>query len=335
MEYSILLKKIVENFKFETLYLPENYESLIITRADLNRPGLALAGYLNFFDNGRILLMGRTEMSYLNGVSKEERYDKIARVMEHRPPAVIIARGVEPPEELLRSVREQNIPLLRSYDSTSNVTAKMFEYLSSELAARTTVHGVLMEVYGWGVLIMGESGIGKSETAVELIKRGHRLIADDAVEIKRLSDRRLVGTAPATIRHFMELRGVGILDVRRLFGMGSVKLTESVLLIARLEAWDQNKHYDRLGLDDHFEELLGVEIATITIPVRPGRNLATIIEVAAMNSRMKMMGYNSAEALNMRIMNNMAGELDERDIDFMPSNPHFNSAYNGKDGNLC
>ncbi len=323
MEYSIALKEIIDKFSLETLYLPENANDLRVTRADLNRPGLALAGYLDFFDNDRILLMGRTEISFLERFTSEKRYDTVARVMARRPPAVIFARGVTPPEEIMRAVRENEVPLLRSYDSTTNLTAKMFEYLSTELASRTTVHGVLMEVYGWGVLMLGESGIGKSETAVELIKRGHRLVADDAVEIKKLPDGRLVGTAPPSTRHFMELRGIGIIDVRRLFGMSAVKIYENVLLIARLEAWNQEKHYDRLGLDDQYEELLGIQVPTITVPVRPGRTLATIIEVAAMNSRMKMMGYNSAEALNRRIMRDMNQDMDERDTVYLPSNPHF------------
>ena len=202
----------------------------------------------------------------------------------------------------------------------SSGTPKFFEYLSIQLAPRTTMHGVLMEVYGWGVLITGESGIGKSETAVELIKRGHRLVADDAVEIKRLPDGRLQGTAPESIRHFIEIRGIGVLDVRRLFGMSAVKLYENVLLMVRLENWDSKKKYDRLGLEDETMDILDVPVSTITVPVRPGRNLSTIVEVAAMNARMKMMGYNSARELERRILESIqAGspalveELQRRD----------------------
>lgn len=302
MQYSVSVGEIIDQFELEELFMPADGRDIPVLRADLNRPGLALAGFTDYFDNKRMLLMSRSEMAYLRTLEPELRRARVSNMFSRRPPGVLVARGVAPLPELMEPAQQYNVPVLRSYESSTTLTSKVFEYLSIMLAPRVLVHGGLMEVYGWGTLILGESGIGKSETAVELIKRGHRLVADDAVEIKRLPDGGLQGTSPASIRHFIEIRGIGVLDVRRLFGMSAVKLQENVLLVVQLELWDDHKTYDRLGLEDEYYEILDVKIPTITVPVRPGRNLATIIEVAAMNARMKMMGYNSAEELNRRIM---------------------------------
>ena len=302
MQYSISLGHIIDKFELEELHMPENGRKKQILRSDLHRPGLALAGFTDFFDNKRLLLMSRSEIAYLRQLEPELRKSRIDEMLSRRSPALILARGVIPLPELREACQSFGVPLLRSGEGSPILTSKLFEYLSIQLAPRTTVHGVLMEVYGWGVLIMGESGIGKSETAIELIKRGHRLVADDAVEIKRLPDGRLQGTAPESIRHFIEIRGIGVLDVRRLFGMSAVKLYENILLVVRLENWDSKKKYDRLGLEDQTMDILEVPVPAITVPVRPGRNLSTIVEVAAMNARMKMMGYNSARELERRIL---------------------------------
>ena len=320
MQYSISLGHIIDKFELEELHMPETGRKKQILRSDLHRPGLALAGFTEFFDNKRLLLMSRSEIAYLRQLDPTLRKSRIDEMLSRRSPALILARGVIPLPELREACQNFGVPLLRSNESSTILTSKLFEYLSIQLAPRTTMHGVLMEVYGWGVLITGESGIGKSETAVELIKRGHRLVADDAVEIKRLPDGRLQGTAPESIRHFIEIRGIGVLDVRRLFGMSAVKLYENVLLMVRLENWDSKKKYDRLGLEDETMDILDVPVSTITVPVRPGRNLSTIVEVVAMNARMKMMGYNSARELERRILESIqAGspalveELQRRD----------------------
>ncbi|MBQ6058568.1 MAG: HPr(Ser) kinase/phosphatase [Clostridia bacterium] len=311
MQYSVSLGHIIDQFDLEVLHMPQDGRERQLLRADLHRPGLALAGFTEFFDNKRLLLMSRSEMAYLRQMDPALRRKRIDEMLAHRSPAVVLARGVAPVPELSEACERFGVPLLRSDESSTTLTSKLFEHLSIQLSPRTTVHGVLVEVYGWGVLIIGESGIGKSETAIELIKRGHRLIADDAVEIMRLPDGRLQGMAQETIRHFMEIRGIGMLDVRRLFGMSAVKLYENVLLVIKLENWDNRKVYDRLGLENETIEILDVAVPTITVPVRPGRNLATIVEVASMNARMKMMGYNSAKELERRILKSMNMEIPD------------------------
>ncbi|MBQ3391317.1 MAG: HPr(Ser) kinase/phosphatase [Clostridia bacterium] len=311
MQYSVSLGHIIDQFDLEVLHMPQDGRERQLLRADLHRPGLALAGFTEFFDNKRLLLMSRSEMAYLRQMDPALRRKRIDEMLAHRSPAVVLARGVAPVPELSEACERVGVPLLRSDESSTTLTSKLFEHLSIQLSPRTTVHGVLVEVYGWGVLIIGESGIGKSETAIELIKRGHRLVADDAVEIMRLPDGRLQGMAQETIRHFMEIRGIGMLDVRRLFGMSAVKLYENVLLVIKLENWDNRKVYDRLGLENETIEILDVAVPTITVPVRPGRNLATIVEVASMNARMKMMGYNSAKELERRILKSMNMEIPD------------------------
>lgn len=295
--YSVTLKKIVKDNSFEVLYTPAETSQIYITSKDVNRPGLMLAGTDEFFDPKRVEFLGLSEFGYLNLLTEEKRANSLRHLFSAKPACVIITRGLEPMAELLPLAREYSVPILRSNDSTSGCMSSLIAYLGIELAERITRHGVLVEVYGEGILIVGDSGVGKSETAVELINRGHRLIADDAVEIRKVSAKSLVGTAPDNIRYFIELRGVGIINAKNIFGIGAVKMTEKIDMIVKLEQWNNNKVYDRLGLEDEYMEVLGIKIPVTTVPVKPGRNLAIIIETAAMNNRQKRMGYNAAKEL--------------------------------------
>ncbi len=306
--YTISLAKLIDEFALEQIFLPGAAEEIKIATADVSRPGLALTGFFKYFEASRIQLIGKAEHRYLVELPAEERRASLRRFMQEKPSAVIVTTGLDIPQELIASAEEEKVPLLRTHRQTSEFSAALVGSLSVSLAPRITRHGVLVEVYGEGILILGDSGVGKSETAIELVKRGHRLIADDAVELKRVSAKTLVGAAPEIIRHYVELRGIGIVDVRRLFGMGAVKNTERVDLVINLEPWVQGKMYDRLGLDSEKIEILGIELPMITIPVRPGRNLAIILEIAAMNNRQKKMGYNTAEEFNKRLMGQMGIE---------------------------
>lgn len=296
-DFTVSLKKIINEFSLEEVYLPAAPESIEVKCAEINRPGLQLAGFFMFFDDNRIQIFGKSEEAYMQQFGDEERISKYDALFEHRPPAVVVTRGLEISELFLKEVEKHKIPLLRTKESTSDFTSALIAYLCLQLAPRITRHGVLVEVYGEGILLLGESGVGKSETAIELIKRGHRLIADDAVEIRRVSSKSLVGTAPDNIRHFIELRGIGIVNASRIFGVGAVKLTEKIDMVLNLEQWDASKTYDRMGLEEQTTEILGLSLPSVTIPVKPGRNLAVIIEVAAMNNRQKKLGYNAAEDL--------------------------------------
>lgn len=296
-KFTVSLANIINELSLETVYMPKASDEILISSNDVSRPGLELTGYLDFFDKTRILIFGNTEIYYLQKFTADERYNIIKRIFLCNPPAVIIARNLEPYEEIIRCAKEYGVAVLRSSDSTSVLSAALVSYLNVELAPRITRHGVLVEVYGEGILLIGDSGVGKSETAIELIKRGHRLIADDAVEIRRVSRKSLVGSAPENIRHFIEVRGVGIINARRIFGMGAVKLTEKIDIVINMEIWDGEKVYDRLGAGNEYIEILGIKVPILTIPVKPGRNLAVIIEVAAMNNRQKKMGYNAANEL--------------------------------------
>ena len=300
--YKILLSEIVKDENFEVVVKPDNYEQIAITTPEVNRPGLALAGFYDLFESSRIQLMGRAEHSYLQSLSEEARDDALRRLVEAKPVAILYTSGLPIDNTLLECAKKCAVPVLRTSVKTSPIMASLISMLNTSLAPRITRHGGLVEVYGEGLLLLGDSGVGKSETAIELIKRGHRLIADDAVEIKRVSDKTLVGSAPEMIRHYVELRGIGIVDVRRLFGMGAVKMTERVDLVIQLENWVEGKMYDRLGMDEEFIDILGIKVPCITVPVRPGRNLAIILEIAAMNNRQKRMGYNTAEEFNKRLM---------------------------------
>ena len=303
--YSIPLSQLAQEFALEPIVIPENYESIMITSPEISRPGLALAGFFEIFEEQRIQLIGNAEHRYLEGLEPEERRRRIINFINARPIAVVFSTGLSVFSEMMESAAAAGVPVLRTQAKSSPFMAAMIASLDNHLAPRITRHGVLVEVYGEGLLLLGDSGVGKSETAIELVKRGHRLVADDAVEIKRVSAKTLVGTAPEIIRHYVELRGIGIVDVRRLFGMGAVKMTERIDLIINLETWIQGKMYDRLGLDEEKTNILGLDIPSITIPVKPGRNLAIILEIAAMNNRQKKMGYNTAEEFNKKLMGQM------------------------------
>jgi len=296
-EYSISLRKIINEFSLEELYVPENIEELLITSTEINRPGLQLAGYFEYFDVRRIQIFGISEISFLKSFPQDKAIEITKAYFAHKPAAVVIARELEIEDYYYAIAKEYGVPLLRTTDTTSGFASALIAFLNLQLAPRITRHGVLVEVYGEGILLLGESGVGKSETAIELVKRGHRLIADDAVEIRRVSSKSIVGSAPDNIRHFIELRGIGIINASRIFGVGAVKLTEKIDLVINMEHWDSSKNYDRMGLEDQYSEILGLKIPSITIPVKPGRNLAVIIEVASMNSRQKKMGYNAAQDL--------------------------------------
>ena len=301
-EYTIPLSKVEQEFNLERVYIPDNYEEIMIETPEVNRPGLALAGFYEIFDKSRINLIGNAEHRYLLRLDEEDRRKKIIDYIDAEPLAVILTSELPMFDELIEEAKKVGIPVFSSKEKTSPLMAAMISSLNTHLAPRITRHGVLVEVYGEGLLLLGDSGVGKSETAIELVKRGHRLIADDAVEIKRVSAKTLVGSAPEIIRHYVELRGIGIVDVRRLFGMGAVKETEKIDLVINLENWVEGKMYDRLGLDEEKVDILGNKIPAITVPVKPGRNLAIILEIAAMNNRQKKMGYNTAEEFNKRLL---------------------------------
>ena len=295
--FTVPLSSVMKELGLETIYMPENGENILISSKDVNRPGVDFTGFLDFYDNKRILVVGHTENAFLGRYSQEERERALEGLISRKPPAIIICRSLKPYPEMMEAAKRHGVALLGTADTTSSLVAALVSYMNVELAPRVTRHGVLVEVYGEGILLLGESGVGKSETAIELVKRGHRLIADDAVEIRRVSKKSLVGTAPENIRHFIELRGIGIINARRIFGMGAVKLTEKIDMVINLEIWDKTKVYDRMGMENEYTEILGLRVPVLTIPVKPGRNLAVIIEVAAMNNRQKKMGYNAAKEL--------------------------------------
>lgn len=299
MEY-IRLEKVIEDLNLEIVNEGENFREKKIIGREVNRPGLQLAGYFNRFAYERLQVIGNVEWYYCEGMDSQTRYERFEEMFKYDIPAVIVSRGLPIFDEMLVLAEKYRRTILSVEGSTTKFISKLLNYLDYQLSPETTVHGVLIEVYGVGTLIIGKSGVGKSETALELIKRGHRLIADDAVELKRI-DNRLRGEAPNLIRHFMEIRGIGILDIERLYGVGAVKQFEYLDLIVEMEYWDEDKEYDRVGLDEEYMELLGVEVPKLLIPVQPGRNLAMIVEVAARNTRQKNLGYNAAQALDNRI----------------------------------
>lgn len=314
-KYSVSLEKIITEYSFETLYLPCNASELSVTSQEVNRPGLLLAGSDEFFDPARVQFLGHSELEFVKSFSKEKQLERMECLFSKQPPVVILTRSLEPLDCMLELAEKYKVPLIRSSDSTSACMASIIYFLGTALAPRITRHGVLVEVYGEGVLIVGDSGVGKSETAIELIKRGHRLIADDAVEIRKASAKTLVGSAPDNIRHFIELRGIGIINARRIFGMGAVKLTEKINMVVQLEPWDSSKVYDRMGLDNEYITIMDVKIPLTVVPVKPGRNLAVIIECAAMNNRQKKMGYNAARELLHHLGMDDGYEPKEREID--------------------
>ena len=303
--YSIKLNKLITDIELAEVYLPENSDGIEITSPEVERPGLALTGFFEKYERTRIQIFGRAEVAYLENLSDAERDVHIENFMNLEPVAVIFSSDLPVFDEILKYAKLHGTPVLSSSRRTSTLLAQIIAYLHVELAPRITRHGVLVEVYGEGLLLLGDSGVGKSETAIELVKRGHRLIADDAVEVKRVSATTLVGSAPEIIRHYVELRGIGIVDIKRLFGVGAVKDTEKIDLVINLEPWIQGKMYDRLGIDNETIDILGIKVPAITIPVRPGRNLAIILEIAAMNNRQKRMGYNTALEINKHLMSQM------------------------------
>ena len=299
--YSVALTTLVKEFKLEVVYASSDYEQIRITVEDLARPGLQLAGFFDHFDPMRLQVMGNVEMSYLSKLTESERAITFDRLLSYKVPALLITRSMDPDPQCLEMAQKHDVTLLKSHEPTSTIVSAIISYLKAALAPRVTRHGVLMEVYGEGLLLIGESGMGKSEAAVELLKRGHRLIADDAVEIRKVSSSSLVGTAPELIRNYVELRGIGIVNVAQLFGMGAVRAENEINLVINIVPWNTQEVYDRLGLEEQFTEILDVKVPMYTIPITPGRNLAVILEVAAMNNRQRKMGYNPAQEFTERI----------------------------------
>ena len=296
-EFSVSLAKLASEANLTVAYTPCELEKIKVTATEASRPGMLLAGYYENFDCHRLQIIGLTEMSYLEEISPSLRSTHLEKLFEFQPPAVILSRGLQPLSEMMQFAKQYSVPILLSTEMTSALMGVLITTLNTELAPRITRHGVLVEVYGEGILILGDSGVGKSETAIELVKRGHRLIADDAVELRKISYRKILGTAPANIRHFIELRGICIINVARVFGIGSVRSSVEVEMVVQLEPWDRTKNYDRTGLETDYYDILGVKIPSILIPVMPGRNLAVILETAAINNRQKEMGYNAAKEL--------------------------------------
>lgn len=296
-KFYVTMDKFAKRHHLDVIYSPQELTDIKITSKEVNRPGLMLTGFEEHFDAKRIQVIGNMETSYLKSVSEEERDNKIKNLFSKGIPAVVITSDLGVSDHFIELAKEYNVPVLRSHEATSSFMASAISFLNVELAERITRHGVLVEVHGEGVLIIGDSGVGKSETAIELVKRGHRLIADDAVEIRKVSNHTLVGQSPSNIRHFIELRGVGIINIARAYGSGAVKQTQGIDMVIELENWNPEKSYSTTGLDDHYMDILGINVIKSTVPVRPGRNLSIIIETAAITNRQKKMGYNPAREL--------------------------------------
>ena len=304
------ISQIIDNFQLEILHMPDNDKLKRVTTSDVSRPGLQLVGFCEYFDNRRIQIMGKVEFTYLEKLSVDDRVKRLREFFALDFPVLIITRDLQIFPEMLDFAEEFNIPLLRCEHGTSQFMSMLIRYLSEQLAPCKTRHGVLCEIYGEGVLIMGESGVGKSEAAIELVKRGHRLVADDAVEIRKISDSALIGSSPDIIRHFVEVRGIGIIDVKEIFGVGSIKDKQQIDMVIHLEPWEKDKQYHRHGMVDEYTNIMGINVPSVTIPVKIGRNIAVIVEVAAMNNRQKKMGYNAAVELNDRIMRQMQQKFE-------------------------
>lgn len=302
---NVELLKIIEKFKLENLTPEADPTQILVTQPDVNRPALQLAGYYDHFDSERIQIIGYVEYTYMQQLSEEERKITYANLLTYNIPCIIFCRELEPDEDFLRIAREHSVPVLRTKKTTSSFMAEIIRWLNVQLAPMVSIHGVLVDVCGEGVLIMGESGIGKSEAALELIKRGHRLVSDDVVEIRKVSDDTLIGSAPDVTKHLIELRGIGIIDIKTIFGVQSVKETQGIDLVIKLEEWRREKEYDRLGMEEDYAEFLGNKVVCHSIPIRPGRNLAIICETAAINYRQKKMGYNATEELLRRLQKSL------------------------------
>lgn len=302
---NVSLLKIIEKYNLENLTPEVDPTPILVTQPDVNRPALQLSGYYDHFDNERIQIIGYVEYTYMSQLSDEEKKQTYESLLSYNIPCIIFCRELEPDEDFLRIANEHSVPVLRTKKPTSSFMAEIIRWLNVELAPMISIHGVLVDVCGEGVLIMGESGIGKSEAALELIKRGHRLVSDDVVEIRKVSDETLIGSAPDITKHLIELRGIGIIDIKTIFGVQSVKETQGIDLVIKLEEWSREKEYDRLGMEEDYAEFLGNKVACHSIPVRPGRNLAIICETAAINYRQKKMGYNATEELFRRVQKSL------------------------------
>ena len=310
---SVKLGEIIREFDLEILHKGPDYEDTPLTTLDVNRPGLPLSGFFEHFDTRRLLVIGLTEHTFLNQMTPEERRTSFDKLLAYPVPALILTRALEPYPECMEMAIKHDRTVLRTAEHTSAFMSRLIGSLFNHLAPQITRSGVLMEIYGEGVLIQGESGVGKSEVAIELIKRGHRLIADDAVVIKETNHQTLQASAPELIQGYMELRGIGVIDVSRLMGMGAIKLSQQIDLVINLEPWDDNAIYDRFGLESAFTEILGIKVPAVTIPVKPGRNLASIVEVAAMNNRNRRMGHNAALELTHRMDAHFQAEEAKRE----------------------
>ena len=303
--YGVTITELIDKMKMRNVLPDIDTDKVVLSHPDVNRPALQLTGFFDHFDRERVQIIGYVEQAYINTLPREVRVERYDKLLSSEIPCVVYSRGQEPDEDMQDLCLHYQVPLMVSDKSTSDLMAEVIRWLKVKLAPCISIHGVLVDVFGEGVLIMGESGIGKSEAALELIKRGHRLVTDDVVEIRKVSDETLVGTAPDITKHFIELRGIGIIDVKTLFGVESVKDTQNINLVIKLEEWDKDKEYDRLGLEDQYTELLGNQVVCHCIPVRPGRNLAVIVETASINHRQKMMGYNAAKELYRRVQENL------------------------------
>ncbi len=302
---SVSMERFVNQFELKVLTPEIQYETRKITKIEVNRPALQLTGYFNYFDSDRIQIVGRVEHSYLESLEEEKRKEVLRKIFSFKVPCIVMCKGIEPYPEVYEYAREFEVPVFMTEMRTSEMLSETIRWLRYELAESVTVHGVFVDIYGEGILIMGDSGIGKSETALELIKRGHRLVADDAVLIKKINSNTLIGTSPELIRYFIEVRGIGIMNVKELYGVGAIKVSQNIDLVIKLETWNSEKYYDRMGLTEDTIEILGNEVACTSIPVRPGRNLAIICEAAAINCRQKKLGYNAALDLTTRVNSNL------------------------------
>ena len=308
---SIGLKKLIEKMKLENLTTDVDISAKRITQTDLNRPALQLTGFFEHFDAARVQVVGFVEHTYLEGLDEAKKHEMYDQLLSYDIPAIVYCRDLQPDIYLMEAATKRNIPILSTKQTTSDFMAETIRWLNVQLAPCISVHGVLVDVFGEGLLITGESGIGKSEAALELVKRGHRLVTDDVVEIRRVSEETLIGSAPDITKHFIELRGIGIIDIKALYGASSVKDTQSIDLVIRLEDWDKEKEYDRLGLEESYTEYLGNKVVCHNIPIRPGRNLAVICESAAVNHRQKKMGYNAAQELYARVQKSLTRKREE------------------------
>lgn len=306
--YGVTITELIDKMKMRNVLPDIDTDKVVLSHPDVNRPALQLTGFFDHFDRERVQIIGYVEQAYINTLPREVRVERYDKLLSSEIPCVVYSRGQEPDEDMQDLCLHYQVPLMVSDKSTSNLMAEVIRWLKVKLAPCISIHGVLVDVFGEGVLIMGESGIGKSEAALELIKRGHRLVSDDVVEIRKVSDATLVGSAPDITKHFIELRGIGIIDVKSLYGVESVKDTQNIDMVIKLEDWDKDKEYDRLGLEDRYTEFLGNQVVCHNIPIRPGRNLAIIVESAAVNYRQKKMGYNAAQELYNRVQANLGNK---------------------------